>query len=386
MIYIENTKMPTTFLQHFDSIKYPRIERCKKHNLLDILLLSISAVISGAEGWQDIEDFGHSKLNWLRKYRPFEAGIPKHDTIARVICRLKSEEIEASFQSWIGSLIKDTGCDVIAIDGKTARRSFTTKGRKNALHTVSAWSCNHQLVLGQVATDIKSNEITAIPELLELLDINNSIITLDAMGCQHQIAKQIISQKADYILALKGNHSGMLEELLAWWHKADREGFSIGNYVKATEIDSGHGRIETRVCEQVLVNSSWLSKDYRWSGLKSIIKISSEIHEKTTGKVTNEIRWYISSLKLDAEQAITAVRNHWQVESMHWMLDMTFREDESRIRKGNGALAFNVMRKIALNLFKQDETKSASIARKKKMASLDDDYRSTLLESGIKMR
>lgn len=378
--------MPATFLQHFDSIQDPRIERCKKHNLFDILLLAISAVISGAEGWQDIEDFGHSKLNWLRQYRPFESGIPKHDTIARVICRLKSEEIEASFQSWIGALIKDTGCDVIAIDGKTARRSFTTKGRKNALHTVSAWSCNNQLVLGQVATDVKSNEITAIPELLERLDIENSIITLDAMGCQSQIAKQIVSKNGDYVLALKGNHSGMQEELAAWWHKTEREGFSIDNYEQATDIDCGHGRIETRICEHVWVNSNWLSKDYRWSGLKSIIKISSEVHEKTTGKVTHEIRWYISSLKVNAEQALTAVRSHWQVESMHWILDMTFREDESRIRKGNGALAFNVMRKIALNLFKQDETKSASIPRKKKMAALDDGYRSTLLESGIKMR
>ncbi len=178
--------MTPTFLNHFDSIVDPRIERCKKHNLLDILLLAISAVVSGAEGWEDIEDFGHLKLDWLRKYRDFKAGIPKHDTIARVICRLKADEIEHAFQSWISSLVKVTGCDVIAIDGKTARSSFTTKDRKNALHTVSAWSCQHQLVLGQTAVCEKSNEITAIPELLSMLDIENSIITLDAMGCQKQ--------------------------------------------------------------------------------------------------------------------------------------------------------------------------------------------------------
>jgi predicted transposase YbfD/YdcC len=378
--------MSTTFLKHFDSITDPRIERCKKHNLLDILLLAISAVLSGAEGWEDIEDFGHLKLDWLRQYRPFEAGIPKHDTIARVICRLKAEEIEAAFQSWISSLVEITGCDVIAIDGKTARRSFSTKERKNALHTVSAWSCQHQLVLGQTAVDAKTNEITAIPELLTMLDIENSIITLDAMGCQKKIAEQIIKQKADYILALKGNHSGMQAELEAWWHKTQREGFSGDNYDEHTDIDSGHGRIETRTCKQILIDKGWLSKEYRWSGFKSIIKVSSEIHEKSTGKDTTETRWYISSLNLNAEQSLHAVRSHWQVESMHWVLDMTFREDESRIRKKRGPLAFNIMRKIAMALFKQDETKSASMARKKKMAGLDDDYRSTLLESGIKMR
>jgi predicted transposase YbfD/YdcC len=216
--------MNTTFLKHFEPISDPRIERCKKHNLLDILLLAISAMMSGSEGWEDIENFGHIKLDWLRKYRPFKAGIPRHDTIARVICRLKPDEIERAFQAWISSLVEETGCGVIAIDGKTARRSFSTKERKNALHTVSAWSCQHQLVLGQVAVDNKSNEITTIPELLTMLDIENSIITLDAIGCQREIAQQIVKQKADYILALKGNHSGMQAELAAWWHKSEREG------------------------------------------------------------------------------------------------------------------------------------------------------------------
>ena len=375
--------MSTTFLKHFNSITDPRIERCKKHELIDILLLAISAVLSGAQGWEDIEDFGRLKLDWLKKYGTFNAGIPKHDTIARVICRLKADEIEHAFQSWISSLIETTGADIIAIDGKTARRSFTTKDRKSALHTVSAWSCQHQLVLGQTAVDSKTNEITAIPELLTMLDIENSIITLDAMGCQQEIAKQIIKHKADYILALKGNHSGMQSELEAWWHKKEREGLAKNNYDKHTEISSGHGRIETRTCQQLLINKSWLAKDYRWSGLKSVIQVTAEVHDKSAGTDTTETRWYISSLGLNAEQALNAVRSHWQVESMHWMLDMNFREDESRIRKKQGPLVFNVMRKIAMALFKRDTTKSASMVRKKKMAGLDDDYRSTLLESGI---
>ena len=378
--------MSATFLKHSNSITDPRIERCKKHELIDILLLAISAVISGAQGWEDIEDFGHLKLDWLKRYGAFNAGIPRHDTIARVICRLKSDEIEHAFQSWISSLIETTGADIIAMDGKTARRSFTTKDRKSALHTVSAWSCQHQLVLGQTAVDSKTNEITAIPELLTMLDIENSIITLDAMGCQQEIAKQIIKQKADYILALKGNHSGMQSELEAWWHKSEREGLTNSNYDKHTEISSGHGRIETRVCQQLLIDKSWLDKIYQWSGLKSVIQVTAEVHDKSSGTDTIETRWYISSLALGAEQALNAVRSHWQVESMHWMLDMNFREDESRIRKKQGPLVFNVMRKIAMALFKQDTTKTASMARKKKMAGLDDDYRSTLLESGIKMR
>ncbi|GAA65144.1 MAG: ISAs1 family transposase [Pseudomonadota bacterium] len=378
--------MSATFLKHFNSITDPRIERCKKHELIDILLLAISAVISGAQGWEDIEDFGHLKLDWLKRYGAFNAGIPRHDTIARVIYRLKSDEIEHAFQSWISSLIETTGADIIAMDGKTARRSFTTKDRKSALHTVSAWSCQHQLVLGQTAVDSKTNEITAIPELLTMLDIENSIITLDAMGCQQEIAKQIIKQKADYILALKGNHSGMQSELEAWWHKSEREGLTNSNYDKHTEISSGHGRIETRVCQQLLIDKSWLDKIYQWSGLKSVIQVTAEVHDKSSGTDTIETRWYISSLALGAEQALNAVRSHWQVESMHWMLDMNFREDESRIRKKQGPLVFNVMRKIAMALFKQDTTKTASMARKKKMAGLDDDYRSTLLESGIKMR
>jgi predicted transposase YbfD/YdcC len=283
--------MPATFLEHFDSITDPRIERCKKHALIDILLLAISAVLSGAEGWEDIEDFGHLKLDWLKQYGAFKEGIPKHDTIARVICRLKADEIEYAFQSWISSLIETTGADIIAIDGKTARRSFTTKDRKSALHTVSAWSCQHQLVLGQTAVDAKSNEITAIPELLTMLDIENSIVTLDAMGCQQDIAKQIIKQKADYILALKGNHSGMQDELAAWWHKSEREGLSQDSLVKHTETNIGHGRIETRMCEQLLIDKSWLAKTYQWSGLASIIKITAHVHNKSSGADTTETRW-----------------------------------------------------------------------------------------------
>ncbi|MCF7506101.1 ISAs1 family transposase [Vibrio sp. L3-7] len=377
--------MPDSFLQHFEAIEDPRIDRCKRHELLDIIFLAVSAVLSGAEGWEQIEDFGSHRLDWLRRYRPFEYGIPRHDTIARVICRLKPEEIESAFQSWMSCLIESTGSDVIAIDGKTARRSFDTRERRNPLHAVSAWSSQHQLVLGQVVVDEKSNEVSAIPRLLTLLDIENCIITLDAMGCQKDIAKQIVKGKADYVLALKGNHSGMKAELEAWWHKSMREGMTSETYDEYSEVSVGHGRIETRLCEQLIVDRNWLGKGYRWDGLQSVIKVTATVEEKLSGKQSKETRWYISSLTLNAQQALDAIRSHWQVESMHWMLDVTFREDESRIRRGTGALAFNVLRKIALSLFKQDTSKSISMVRKKKIAAIDDEYRSVLLKTGIKM-
>lgn len=377
--------MTDSFLQHFQAIEDPRIDRCKRHELLDIILLAVSAVLSGAEGWEQIEDFGIHRLDWLRRYRPFEYGIPRHDTIARVICRLKPEEIEAAFQSWMSCLIETTGSDVIAIDGKTARRSFDTRERRNPLHAVSAWSSQHQLVLGQIAVDEKSNEVSAIPRLLALLDIENCIITLDAMGCQKDIAKQIVKGKADYVLALKGNHSGMKAELEAWWHKSMREGTTCETYDEYNEVSAGHGRIETRQCEQLIVDRNWLGKNYRWDGLQSVIKVTSTVEEKLSGKKSEETRWYISSLPLNAQKALDAIRSHWQVESMHWTLDVTFREDESRIRRGTGALAFNVLRKIALSLFKQDKNKNISMVRKKKIAALDDEYRSVLLKTGIKM-
>ncbi|MFV8453394.1 ISAs1 family transposase, partial [Vibrio campbellii] len=329
--------MPDSFLQHFEAIEDPRIDRCKRHELLDIIFLAVSAVLSGAEGWEQIEDFGSHRLDWLRRYRPFEYGIPRHDTIARVICRLKPEEIERAFQSWMSCLIESTGSDVIAIDGKTARRSFDTRERRNPLHAVSAWSSQHQLVLGQVVVDEKSNEVSAIPRLLTLLDIENCIISLDAMGCQKDIAKQIVKGKADYVLALKGNHSGMKAELEAWWHKSMREGTTSETYDEYREVSAGHGRIETRQCEQLIVDRNWLGKDYRWDGLQSVIKVSAMVEEKLSGKKSEETRWYISSLPLNAQQALDAIRSHWQVESMHWMLDVTFREDESRIRRGTGA-------------------------------------------------
>jgi predicted transposase YbfD/YdcC len=373
--------MTDKFIEHFTQIKDPRIERCKIHNLFDIIFLAICAVLSGAQSWTDIQDFGKYNIKWLQQYRTFKNGIPHYDTISRVMSRLDPEQIENSFRNWMSTLIEVTKSDVIAIDGKVARRSFSSKTQRNALHCVSAYSCENKIVLGQVNVDEKSNEIKAIPELLQLLDIEKSIITIDAMGCQRDIAKQIIDKKADYILALKGNHSGLKSQLEKYWEKTLNTASKTENFQEKTHLDSGHGRVETRVCKQLLIDENYLEKKYNWDGLKSVIKITTELYKKSTKKTTNEIRWYISSLKLDAKVASKAIRSHWQVESMHWILDMTFREDESRIRK-KGQIVFNILRKISLALLKKDKTKNLSIRRKIKIAGYDGAYRSTLLATG----
>ncbi len=370
--------MNNTFIQYFSSIEDPRIERCKKHQLMDILFLSVCAVLTGAEGWEDIENFGVIKLEWLRKYLPFEHGIPKHDTIARVLSRLDPSAIQLCFINWMKDIATQSQGNIIAIDGKTARRSFTTKDRKNPLHMVSAWSCGHSMVLGQQKVDNKSNEITAIPKLLDLLDIKGATITLDAMGCQNKIAKKIIDKGADYVLALKGNQGELSEEVKAYFHKARREGYINLPSAESKDVDSGHGRIEVRKCIQLEIDKDWLTQSQGWEGIQTVICIESERHLQE--KVTTEARYYISSLPLDPERANSAIRNHWAVEnSLHWTLDMTFREDESRIRRGNGAEVMNALRKLALNIVRQNTTRKASMKQKLKIAALDDDFRAELL-------
>ena len=235
------------FISHFSSIPEPRIERCRKHALLDILFLSISAILCGADGWEEIEDFGRSKLDWLRRYFPYKEGIPKHDTIARVLSRLDTEALQKSFISWVNSASKLTDGEVIAIDGKTVRRSFQKGNRKSAIHMVSAWACQNNLVLGQQKVDAKSNEITAIPALLELLEIKGCIITIDAMGCQTAIADKIIAQGADYVLALKGNQGELSDEVKCLFQQKEHPELKEQT---VEETSAGHGRIEIRRCRR----------------------------------------------------------------------------------------------------------------------------------------
>ena len=277
---------------------------------MDILFLSICAVLSGAEGWEDIEDFGHAKLAWLKKYLPFDKGIPRHDTIARVLCRLEPASIQTSFINWVKDIAQQCDADVIAIDGKTARRSFTTKGRKDPLHMVSAWSCSNGLVLGQRKVQGKSNEITAIPKLLEIMDIEGCTLTMDAMGCQQAIVEQITAKGGDYVVSLKGNQGNLNEEVKAWFQKAWREKYSGIGHERVEQTDTGHGRIEVRHCLQLEIDTAWLKDSDKWRSIKTVIQIDSQRH--INDKVTNETRYYISSLPVDAERLNRIIRQHWE--------------------------------------------------------------------------
>lgn len=366
------------FMTHFGTIPEPRIKRCRQHELIDILFLSICAILCGADGWEEIEDFGHARLTWLRRFFLFENGIPTHDTIARVLSRLEPDALQSSFISWINSACELSNGEVIAIDGKTVRRSFKNGGRKSAIHMVSAWAHDNALVLGQLKVNNKSNEITAIPALLELLDIKDCIITIDAMGCQTAIAEKITAKGADYVLALKGNQ-GHLSDAVK--HLFEQKTLTELKHDGIEHIDTGHGRNEKRVCRQIEINKKWLPESDRWPKLNTIIEITATRETQTSS--TTEKRYYISSLPLDAAKANTVVRQHWSVEnSLHWVLDMTFREDESRIRRGHAAEVMSTLRRITLNLLKSDTTKKASLKRKRKIAALDEDFLSTLISVG----
>jgi len=365
------------FMSHFNAIADPRIKRCRLHELMDILFLSISAILCGADGWEEIEDFGHARLDWLKKYFPFENGIPKHDTIARVLSRLEPTALQNSFISWMNAACELSQGEVVAIDGKTVRRSFRKGDRKSAIHMVSAWACQNNMVLGQQKVNEKSNEITAIPALLQLLDVKGCIITIDAMGCQTEIAQTIINQGANYVLALKGNQGDLCDEVKMLFEQS-----SLPLKEETTEeVDSGHGRIEVRRCRQIKINKKWLPTSVRWPKLNSIIEIDARRDDGN--KTTTEKRYYISSLVLDAKKAAATVRHHWAVENkLHWVLDVTFREDESRIRRGNGAEVMSTLRRLTLNLLKQNTTSKASMKRKRKIAIMDDTLRSELVCPG----
>jgi len=354
----------TTLHQAFQPLHDPRINRKKKHLLLDIIILSILAVLCGAESYDSIELFGKSNYAFLKQILRLPYGIPSHDTINRVFSMLDSKQFERLFIQWSNGL-KDSGLfeKVIAIDGKTVRGSKDTFHNTSPIHLVHAWSVENEICLGQLKTSDKSNEITAIPELLELLDIKGSIITIDAMGTQTAIAKKIVDKQADYILAVKDNQKALREEVEATCHRNK----PVSDY---SEVEKGHGRIETRRCE-VFEKGLIIDFEGRWEKLQSIIKITST--REIRNKVTTEERYYMSSL--DTGQPFnTYIRNHWGVEnSLHWTLDMVFREDEQRKRTKHAAQNFAVIRKIALNILKKDMGKE-SLRSKRLKAAWDKDF------------
>ena len=359
-------------IEAFQGIKDPRIERHKRHSLEDILFIAICAFICGADKWTEVVEFGLAKEKWFKRFLSLPNGIPSHDTFGRVFSLLSPSEFQTCFMAWIQSIRDVTQGEIIAIDGKTLRRSHDRSNKTAAIHMVSAWACDHGLVLGQLKTEEKSNEITAIPKLLKLLELNNCIVTIDAMGCQKEIAQTIQDQGADYVLALKGNQGALHDDVSLYLNEAINKGElkNAFDYHESTNAD--HGRIEIRrywICNDV----DWLDQHGQWSGLNSIGLAESERH--IGDKLAIERRYFISSLGNDAQQFGNAVRKHWGIENnLHWVLDVAFREDENRVRKDHAPENMTMLRHIALNLLKQETTLKRGIKTKRLKSGWDESY------------
>jgi len=362
-------------LSLFDTLSQvpdPRLDRTKLHQLADILVIAVCATICAAETWEEIEEFGRAKESWFRKFLALPNGIPSHDTFRRVFLRLNPKQFQEAFVGWVRGVAELSEGEVVAIDGKQVRGARTADG-KEGLRMVSAWACEQRLVLGQLKTAEKSNEITAIPLLLELLELKGCIVTVDAMGCQREVAAQIIAQEADYVLSLKGNQGLLHEEVAEYFAWAERTNFKDLEYDYCATLEKDHGRIEGRRC-WVTQDTDWLTEKAQWAGLRSFIMVEAE-REVVGQAATVERRYFISSLGADAKQALRAVRGHWQVEnSLHWVLDVAFREDACRTRTGHAPENLATLRHIAVNLLKQERSCKLGIKSKRLKAGWDESY------------
>jgi len=361
-----------TLQAHFSEINDPRQQHKVEHKLIDILVLSIIAVICGANEYKEIVIFGKSKEQFLKQFLSLQNGIPSHDTIERVLSFINPKEFHECFIKFAKELCKITSEGLIVMDGKTSRGSYDTYKNQSPIHLVNAWSVQNSIVLGQYKVNEKSNEITALPELLKLLQVEGSIISIDAMGCQKEMAKQIIEAKANYILALKGNQKKLEQEAIAL--------FSHSIITSQDQnVDINGNRIETRKCS-VLTDLNLLDEKENWAQLNAIIRIEStrEIGLKTT----TETRYYISNLIKPAKEFNQLIRSHWQIENnLHWQLDVTFGEDDSRKRKENSAENFSLITKTALNIIKTNTKDKQSMANKRYKAALNEDYLMQIIKS-----
>jgi len=341
---------------YLSTMKDHRIDRKKLHLLEDIVFITIAAVISGASSWNEIELFGKHKKEWLSSFLSLPNGIPSHDTFNRFFATLDPHVFEQVFTNWVNSLVEKYPGDIIAIDGKTIRGS-KGKGFHSATHIVSAFSSHNQLIIGQLQVDQKSNEITAIPQLLDALLIEGCVVTIDAMGCQKEIAKKIRSCKADYVLMVKENQPELLDDIKDSFKMLEHDGFT-------ESLDFGHGRIETRKCA-VITDLSLIEKPTLWKSLTSIARVESQRYIKSTGVTQSETRYYISSLCADANQLLHAIRSHWAIEnSAHWSLDVAFNEDSSRKRARNAAMNFSIINRLALNMIRKEDSKMGLKAKR----------------------
>jgi predicted transposase YbfD/YdcC len=371
--------MPTSplssFQTHFAEIEDPRVERTRRHKLLDIIVVAMCAVICGADDWVDVEAWGNAKLDWLRQYLPLPNGIPSHDTFGDVFSRLKPEQFETSFLGWVQAVMGASGEPVVAIDGKTLRGSHDRGRGKSAIHLVSAWASANQLLLGQVKVNEQSNEITAIPVLLETLALGGAIVTIDAIGTQKPIARTIIDQGADYVLAVKENQGHLHDDVVATFEEAEARQFEHVPHTYAKTTNKGHGRIETRECWVIerLDYLEALRTAEDWSALRSLIMVRAE--RRLGEQVSVERRYFISSRADPAERQLAVIRSHWGIENeLHWCLDVAFGEDGSRIRKGDGAQNFSFLRRLALILLKREKTAKGGLKVKRHKAGWDTAY------------
>ena len=370
--------IPTsTIIEHFGALEDPRIERTKLHPLIDIVTLTVCAVICGAEGPVDIEQYGHEKYQWLNTFLALPNGIPSHDTIGRVLARIDPKQFQACFLRWIHSICQLTSREVIPIDGKTLRHSYDTELGQSAIHMLSAWAATNRLVLGQLKVTEKSNEITAIPELLDVLDIADCIVTIDALGCQKEIAARIVEKDADYVLALKGNQEHLYDDVKQLFDALLQQDIRPSTLDYYETVDTGHGRVEVRRYWTTSALQTLRTKD-QWHGLQTVGMIESE--RSLNQETTLERRYYILSLANDARTFGNSVRAHWGIENvLHWVLDVAFREDMSRIRMDHGPENFALIRHIALNLLQHERSFKGSVKTKRLKAGWNNAYLTKVL-------
>jgi predicted transposase YbfD/YdcC len=359
----------------FDSLQQipdPRIERTKRHLLVDILVIAICASICGADSWEEIAEFGRAKQEWFSRFLELPNGIASHDTFRRVFLLLKAKEFERMFLEWVRGAVELSAGAVVNIDGKELRGTHS-RGSAEGLRIVSAWAAEQAVVLGQVRTAEKSNEITAIPELLAVLELSGSIVTIDAMGCQKAIAKQIREQEADYVLALKGNQGNLHQQIKDYFYWAERQKAGAIEFDEYRTLEKGHGRIEERRVV-VIEDIDWITEKQEWRGLRSMVMVDS-VREIIGGASSTERRYFISSLAANARQIGAAVRGHWAIENqLHWSLDVSFSEDACRTRMGEAAENLAVVRHIGLNLLKQEKTCKMGLKGKRLKAGWDASY------------
>ncbi|MEJ6486247.1 ISAs1 family transposase [Nostoc punctiforme UO1] len=366
-------KPKITIADHFAQMSDPRIDRTKLHKLIDILTIAICAVICGADSWVAIELYGCTKYEWLKTFLELPNGIPSHDTFARVFAQLNPQQFQECFLNWIKTIHNKTAGEVVAIDGKTLCGSHDTRIEQSAIQIVSAWATTNKLVLGQVKVDSKSNEITAIPELIKVLELNGCIVTIDAIGCQKEIVKLITQQNADYVITLKKNQGNLYESVEELFKLGISTSFQEFQHSTYKTEEQGHGRYEIRHYVMLTGIQARLDPDSVWSNFNSIGMVESV--RQIDGKTTVETRYFISSLEDNAKQFANSVRSHWGIEnSLHWVLDVALKEDDCRIRKDNAPQNFAVMRQIAVNLLGKEKRVKRGIKNKQFLAAMDNNY------------